>query len=99
MSSTNAPKELMIEDDEMHRFFEAEYKEKVISILIRLINEGKERGEISSKISTPTILTYIDIFYRQSEQILEIARQHSHFEQFIEEMNYLFFYGICGKDE
>jgi hypothetical protein len=66
--------------------------------MIRLINEGKERGEISSKIFIPTILAYMDMFYSQTEQMLEIVKQHGNIVQFIEEMNYLFFYGICGKD-
>ncbi|MBW7457265.1 TetR/AcrR family transcriptional regulator [Paenibacillus sepulcri] len=92
-------KEIMIEDHEMNQYFETEYKEKVLPLIVRLINEGKERGEISSKVSIPTILFYIDMFFRQSEQLLDYARQYGNMEQFIEEMNILFFYGICGKDE
>ncbi|MBP1989364.1 TetR/AcrR family transcriptional regulator [Paenibacillus eucommiae] len=94
----NVLRDLMTEDAELYRYIE-EYKGKVMPIMIRLINEGKERGEMSSKISTPTILTFIDMFFRHSQQLLDIAKEHGDIEQFVEELNYLFFYGISGKDE
>lgn len=90
-------KELMIDDHEMYKYIEERYNEKIIPLFIHLINEGKEKGEISDKVSISAVLIFINMFMKQSRELLEIAQQQENMDQFIEEMVQVFFYGICGR--
>lgn len=90
-------KELMIDDREIYKYIEEQYNEKIIPQFIHLINEGKEKGEISDKVSISAVLIFINMFMKQSKELLEIAQQQENMDQFIEEMVQVFFYGICGR--
>ncbi len=82
----------------MSAYVEELYTAKAMPLMIRFIEEGKERGEISSKVSTGTIMAYFHMFKDYSSSILEMAGQRDDKEAFIEEIIHLFFYGICGEE-
>jgi AcrR family transcriptional regulator len=90
-------KQLLIVDREMEQYIEELYRLKAMPLIIRFIEEGKRRGQISAKVSTPTILTYINMFKEQSETFLNLAQQRGG-DDFLEELNHLFFYGISGVE-
>jgi len=90
-------KELLIEDHELSRYVDKQYKEKAIPLTIRIIEEGKQSGEIASDISVETVLAFIQLYMNQYETILEMAGQSGNMDQFLEEMVHMFFYGVCGK--
>jgi AcrR family transcriptional regulator len=90
-------KELVLEDDEMKKYIDEQYNGKVVSLMTRLITIGKEKGEISDKVSIPTVLAFIQMFKAQSNELLEMAQQSGNLDEFIEEMVHIFFYGICGR--
>jgi AcrR family transcriptional regulator len=90
-------KQLLIVDREMEQYIEELYRLKAMPLIIRFIEEGKRRGQISAKVSTPTILTYINMFKEQSETFLNLAQQRGG-DDFLEELIHLFFYGISGVE-
>jgi AcrR family transcriptional regulator len=91
-------KSFLLDDREMSAYVEELYTAKAMPLMIRFIEEGKERGEISSKVSTGTIMAYFNMFKDYSSSILEMAGQRDDKEAFIEEIIHLFFYGICGEE-
>jgi AcrR family transcriptional regulator len=90
-------KELLIEDHELTRYIEEQYKEKTIPLTVRMIQEGKERGDISEEVSIENVLAFMQLFMNQYESILEMAQQSGDVETFLSGMMHMFFYGICGK--
>jgi AcrR family transcriptional regulator len=91
-------KQLLIVDREMEQYIEELYRSKAMPLTIRFIEEGKRRGQISAKVSTPTLLTYINMFKEQSQTFLDMAQQSGRVDDFLEEMIHLFFYGISGVE-
>lgn len=90
-------KELLIEDDELTRYIEEQYKEKTIPLTVRIIEEGKTSGEISDDVSIEIVLAFIKLYMNQYETILEMAQNSGDMDKFLEGMVHMFFYGICGK--
>ncbi|GGD63510.1 TetR/AcrR family transcriptional regulator [Paenibacillus nasutitermitis] len=90
-------KELLIEDHELNQYVEKQYREKAIPLTIRIIEEGKKSGEISSDVSVESILAFIQLYMNQYETILEMAEKSGDMDQFLEGMVNMFFYGLCGK--
>ncbi|GGI45165.1 TetR family transcriptional regulator [Paenibacillus marchantiophytorum] len=90
-------KELLINDDELARYIELQYKEKTIPLTVRIIQEGKDSGEISEEVSIETVLSFIQLYMNQYDKLLEMAQQSGDIEKFLEGMVHMFFYGICGK--
>lgn len=91
-------KQIWQDDPEMLRFFEEVYLNKGTALLVRLIEDGKKKGEISASLSNSTIIFYVDMWTNQVEKMMEYASKHENLEQFIEEMVRLFLYGI-GQSE
>lgn len=90
-------KELLIDDEELARYMEEQYRNKAIPLTIRIIEEGKASGEISSEVSTEHVLAFIQLYMNQYESILAMAQQSDEMDGFLEGMVHMFFYGVCGK--
>ncbi|HEY2494397.1 MAG TPA: TetR/AcrR family transcriptional regulator [Paenibacillus sp.] len=90
-------KELLINDHELNRYIEEQYQEKTIPLTVRIIQEGKESGEISEDVSIESVLAFIQLYMNQYETILEMAQKSGNMDQFLEGMVHMFFYGVCGK--
>lgn len=81
-------------DPELARFVREEYMAKGIPLVVKLIEDGKKDGEITDKLSTSTIVMYMQMLTNQADTMLEYAQQQGDMEVLIEEMAHLFFYGI-----
>jgi hypothetical protein len=90
-------RELLLEDHEMARYIEEQYREKSIPITVRLFQEAKDRGEIPEHVSIEHILALLQIYMNQFETILDMAQQSADMDKFLDSMVQFFFYGICGK--
>jgi len=92
-------KELLAEDEELTRYIEGQYREKAIPMTVRIIQEGKESGEISEDVSIDIVMAFIQIYVNEYELILGMAAQSGDMDKFLEGMVRMFFYGVCGKPE
>ncbi len=90
-------KELLIEDQELSRYIEEQYRERSIPLTVRIIKEGKDSGEISEHVSIENVLAFIQLYMNQYETILEMAQKSGDMDNFLEGMVDMFFYGVCGK--
>ncbi|BBH23433.1 TetR family transcriptional regulator [Paenibacillus baekrokdamisoli] len=90
-------KELLMEDNELSRYIEEQYRERTIPLTVRIIKEGKDSGEISDDVSTQNVLAFIQLYMNQYETILEMAQKSEDMNNFLEGMAHMFFYGVCGK--
>lgn len=97
--SVDVIKEMMINDQEMYRYVEEEYQSRAIPLIIKLIEDGKAAGEISSKVSVQNVLIFINMFVNQSVQLLQLAEHAGNIEKLTEDMVEMFFYGVCGRPE
>lgn len=88
--------QLYYEDQEITDYLEKLYQDKVLPPLIQLLEDGKESGEISSKVSTDSFLAFLNMYMKQSKELLEMAEKSGNMD-FIDGISHLFFYGICGK--
>lgn len=92
-------KELLIEDREMSGYLERIYRDWAVPLFMRFIDDAKRKGEISSKVSTPTLLTFFNMYMNHSSAFLDQAQQSGDPEKFVEEIVHLLFYGISGKGD
>ncbi|MNO42328.1 transcriptional regulator BetI [compost metagenome] len=92
-------KELMIEDKEMFHYIEERYTNDVLPLMVKMVEDGKARGEISSKVSTKGILSFMGMYMRSSGEMLDEASKQEDIDAFLEEAIHLFFYGICGREQ
>jgi AcrR family transcriptional regulator len=90
-------KELLIDDEELTRYIEKQYKERTIPWTTRIIEEGKKSGEISDDVTVEIVLAFIQLYMNQYEMILGMAEQSGNMDKFLEGMVHMFFYGVCGK--
>ncbi|WP_449603061.1 TetR/AcrR family transcriptional regulator [Paenibacillus sp. Marseille-Q9583] len=97
--SPTTVKELMIEDQEMFHYIEERYTNDVLPLMVKMVEDGKARGEISNKVSTNGILSFIGMYIRSSGEMLDEASKQEDIDAFLEEAIHLFFYGICGREQ
>ncbi|WP_256719215.1 TetR/AcrR family transcriptional regulator [Paenibacillus odorifer] len=91
-------KELMVEDQEMFHYIEERYANDILPVLVKMVEDGKARGEISNKVSTKGILSLMGMYMRNAGELLDEASRQEDMDAFIEEAIHIFFYGICGKE-
>lgn len=91
-------KELMVEDQEMFHYIEERYANDILPVLVKMVEDGKARGEISNKVSTKGILSLMGMYMRNAGELLNEASKREDMDAFIEEAIHIFFYGICGKE-
>ncbi|RTE11562.1 TetR/AcrR family transcriptional regulator [Paenibacillus whitsoniae] len=91
-------KKLWQEDPVLAAFVKDEYMKKGIPLVVRLIEDGKKSGEISKKISTSTIVMYMNMLANQANTLLDYVDGDTNMDQLIEEMADLFFYGVSVHD-
>ncbi|MDA1477930.1 TetR/AcrR family transcriptional regulator [Bacillus changyiensis] len=87
-------KELMIEQHEMMDYIKKQYDERVIPLMLQLIEDGHRSGEISPKITAQGFLVFINMIIDHSKTLGETFEKN---KQFAEEMMQIFFYGLCGR--
>ncbi|SEO12209.1 transcriptional regulator, TetR family [Paenibacillus sophorae] len=92
-------KKMMLEDQEMFRYIQQRYEQAVLPLMIRMLEEGKARNEISSKVSVNSVLIFMNFYMQNAGEMLEIAQKQDNRDAFLEEMVHIFFYGICGREE
>ncbi|WP_339316597.1 TetR/AcrR family transcriptional regulator [Paenibacillus sp. FSL R10-2734] len=91
--------ELMIEDQEMFHYIEERYANDILPLLVKMVEDGKARGEISNKVSTKGILTLMGMYMRNAGELLDEASKQEDMDAYIEEAIHIFFYGICGREQ
>ncbi|MBD3917236.1 TetR/AcrR family transcriptional regulator [Paenibacillus sp. PR3] len=90
--------QMLTSDPELASYIEVLYREQAAPMLVRIIEEGKKKGEIAESMSTSTIMAYIGMLKQQSHTLLELAHQSGRSGEFMEEIINLFFYGIRGEE-
>ncbi|MFJ8262788.1 TetR/AcrR family transcriptional regulator [Rummeliibacillus sp. NPDC094406] len=90
--------QLLTEDKELAEYVQKETNEKIIPSMIKLIEDGKENGEISEKVTTQAFLVFINFYLKHYQELVEMVNQENNTD-LIESMHHIFFYGICGKEE
>ncbi|GMK39364.1 TetR family transcriptional regulator [Paenibacillus sp. CCS19] len=91
--------QMLTSDPELASYIEVLYREQAAPMLVRIIEEGKKKGEISTSMPTATIMAYIGMLKLQSQTLLELAHQSGRSGEFMEEIINLFFYGIRGVEQ
>ncbi|MCY7778891.1 TetR/AcrR family transcriptional regulator [Bacillus haynesii] len=87
-------KEVMIEDSEIMDYVKQQYDEKIIPLMLQMIEEGHRTGEISPKITAESFLIFMNMIIENSKTLGEAFEKN---RQFTEEMMHIFFYGLCGR--
>ncbi|HWI48526.1 MAG TPA: TetR/AcrR family transcriptional regulator [Rummeliibacillus sp.] len=90
--------QLLTEDKKLAEYVQEETTEKIIPPMIKLIEDGKENGEISEKVTTKAFLVFINFYLKHYQELMELVNQENN-PDLIESMHHIFFYGICGKEE
>ncbi|HEX7055965.1 MAG TPA: TetR/AcrR family transcriptional regulator [Bacilli bacterium] len=90
-------KYMSFDDQELAQYIENMYRKKTVPLTVRLLQEGKDRGEISAEVSIEHVLLFMQIYINQYDTILKTAQQNGDLDRFMDGMLHLFFYGICGK--
>ncbi|WP_336785294.1 TetR/AcrR family transcriptional regulator [Paenibacillus sp. MMO-177] len=88
--------QMMSGDPAFANYIDEVTQQRAMPLMHAFIEECKQKGQISGKVSTQMILTYVNMFVAQSHKLLEEAQQSGKGEQFFEEFLHLFFYGVCG---
>lgn len=87
-------KEVMIEDSEIMDYVKRQYDEKIIPLMLQMIEKGHRSGEISPKITAESFLIFMNMIIEHSKTLGEAFEKN---RQFTEEMMHIFFYGLCGR--
>jgi hypothetical protein len=80
----------------MAQYIQKETNEKVIPVMLQMLEEGKKSGEISNKVSSQAILMFINFSLKHYQELMEMVEQSDNLD-IIDSMLHIFFYGICGK--
>lgn len=87
-------KELMIEDNEIMDYVKKQYDDKIIPLMLQMIENGHRSGEISPKVTAQGFLVFMNMMIEHSKTLGEEYEKN---RQFAEEMQHIFFYGLCGR--
>ncbi|MGU3471416.1 TetR/AcrR family transcriptional regulator [Paenibacillus sp. D51F] len=97
---TETLRKLWSQDPEMEHYVMEEYMARGTELVVKLVEDGKKAGEISSEVSTSTIVLYLQMWSQmwisRMDEVLAYAEQRGDAETFIEEMVKLFFFGISS---
>lgn len=91
-------KEIMIDDVEMYRYIQEQYDKRIMPLMVKMVEEGKAKGEVSDKISVEAFLLLIQVYMKSSGELLQAVDKHEKREVLLEELMHLFFYGLCGRE-
>ncbi|WP_158630179.1 TetR/AcrR family transcriptional regulator [Cohnella sp. AR92] len=91
-------RQMVLDDKECAAFIESLYRNRVIPLVVRFIEEGKARGEITEKVSTESIMAYIQFMKERMAPMLDLLEKSGDTDRFLGDMIHLFFYGISGKE-
>ncbi|WP_226666338.1 TetR/AcrR family transcriptional regulator [Metabacillus litoralis] len=97
--SANKLNEIMLQNPEMKKFVEEIYSSRVLPLVVKMIDNAKQRNEIKRDIPASLILFYINIFSDKTEELLKMSNSYQSEEKYIEDLLNLFFYGLAGKVE
>ncbi|MDP4083700.1 MAG: TetR/AcrR family transcriptional regulator [Bacillota bacterium] len=89
--------QLLSEDQEISQFIDKEYNERILPVFFQLIEEGRQNGEISDKISNQGLMMYINFNIKYTNEFIDMIKQSGNMNV-INEMLHMFLYGICGKE-
>lgn len=64
-------KEVMIEDSEIMDYVKRQYDEKIIPLMLQMIEEGHRTGEISPKITAESFLIFMNMIIEHSKTLGE----------------------------
>lgn len=88
--------QLFIADKELAQYIQKQTNEKVIPLMLQMLEEGKKSGEISDKISSQALLIFINFCLQHYQELLGLVEQSGNLD-LIDSMLHILFYGICGK--
>jgi len=89
--------ELLKDDAELAQDMEELYRRHTLPLMMRMLQDWKDRGEISEEIAVENVLAFMHLYKSQYELMLTMAEQSGDMEKFLDGMVHLFFYGVCGK--
>jgi hypothetical protein len=55
----------------MAQYIQKETNEKVIPVMLQMLEEGKKSGEISNKVSSQAILMFINFSLKHYQELME----------------------------
>lgn len=90
--------ELLKDDPELAQYLDRMYREKTVPLTVRILQEGKESGDISENVSVESVLAFMNLYMSQYENLIAMAQHSGDMDRFFSGMVHLFFYGICGKE-
>jgi len=89
-------KELIDGDPEIARYVEELSRDKSIPLTLRILEEGKQSGEIAEDVSVEAVVAFLSLYMNQYEALLDMAQKSGDTDKFLEGMVNFFFYGISG---
>ncbi|AIQ67790.1 TetR/AcrR family transcriptional regulator [Paenibacillus graminis] len=91
-------KEIMFDDQAMYQYIQQQYDDRVMPLMVQMVEEGKASGEISQKVSVEAVMVMIQMYIKSSGEMLESVANHKDKESFLDELFHIFFYGLCGRE-
>ncbi|CQR54339.1 TetR/AcrR family transcriptional regulator [Paenibacillus riograndensis] len=91
-------KEIMFDDEAMYQYIQQQYDDRVMPLMVQMVEEGKASGEISQKVSMEAVLVMIQMYIKSSGEMLDSVAKHEDKNQFLDELFHIFFYGLCGRE-
>ncbi|MEC0170085.1 TetR/AcrR family transcriptional regulator [Paenibacillus graminis] len=91
-------KEIMIDDPARYQYIQQQYNDRIMPLMVQMVEEGKASGEISQKVSVEAVMVMIQMYIKSSGEMLESVANHKDKESFLDELFHIFFYGLCGRE-
>lgn len=89
-------KEILVDNIEMYQYIQEQYDLYIMPLMVKMVEDGKARGEISEMVSVEAFLLLIQVYMKSSGELLDAVDKHERREALLEELLHLFFYGLCG---